>query len=95
MDEQKQLASGSVGLSPGATLKWLAVSDSCAPVTLDSAGVLRLWSAAFGGSWLPVATHDSLPDEHFWPLGIMHGELRYTACAAGTEPEVCSQHPNV
>ena len=91
VEEQKQVARAALPLSPGATLKWLSVTDTCTPATMDSAGVLRIWCASFGGSWLPAMDKTSCEQEEtVWPLGIADGELRYIPCELGAAPEVRS-----
>jgi hypothetical protein len=69
-------------------LRWLSVTDTFTPATLDSAGVLRVWCASFGGAWGPALDRDSCEDQALWPLGIAEGELRYIPCEPGCTPEV-------
>lgn len=89
VEEQKEVARAALPLSPGATLKWLSVTDTCTPATMDSAGVLRVWCASFGGSWLPAMDKTSCEQEEtVWPLGVADGELRYIPCELGAAPEV-------
>lgn len=88
VDEQRRIAEGALPLSPGATLKWLAVTDAHAPATKDSAGVFRSWAASFGGSWVPVLHEDACDGECAWPVGVAAGELHYVPCDAASGPEV-------
>jgi hypothetical protein len=82
------VAEAALPLTPGAILRWLSLTDCFTPVTLDSAGVLRIWSAAYGGSWTPALDKQSSGEENFWPVAVAGGALRYVACGAGSYPEV-------
>jgi Minichromosome loss protein, Mcl1, middle region len=91
IDAQSEVLRGPLPLSRGATLRWLALCPSDgAPVALDSAGVLRGWSAAFGGSWMPLL--DAVEEANaLWPVGVDACELRYFEVAPGGHPEVRSE----
>jgi hypothetical protein len=88
VEEQRMIAQAALPLSPGASMVWLGLSESGAPVMKDSKGVLRMWAAAFGGSWVPVLNEEACDDDVVWPVGIAHGELHYVPCDAGSCPEV-------
>lgn len=85
---QQEVSRGPLPLSRGAALRWLGLDPSDgAPAALDTTGVLRVWSAAFGGAWLPAL---DAGDEArtLWPVGVHGGELRYFDVAASGHPEV-------
>jgi hypothetical protein len=88
VEEQRKVTQGALPLSQGASLSWLAVSDGGAPVTKDSKGMLRMWTAAFGGSWVPVLNEEACDDDIVWPVGVENGELHFVPCNAGACPEV-------
>ena len=91
VDEQRETARGPLPLSPGKHLRWLALSDTGAPCTMDSAGVLRVWSVTFGGAWTPLLDTESADEgEALWPLGVSSGDLHCIAVAAGSHPQVCN-----
>lgn len=71
---QNQISNGSVVLSAGASLSWLAFTKEGILAALDSKGVLRLRSHSWGGSWVPVldaATVKALAGaDMYWPAWL-------------------------
>jgi chromosome transmission fidelity protein 4 len=57
-------------VSPGAHLVWLGFSDACVPLTFDSAGVLRMRDASFGGQWVRRRAHARHIDRS--PINCQH-----------------------
>lgn len=51
---QALAASGPLPLSRGAALAWLGFSEEGLPAAYDTAGVARVRTAEWGGSWVPV-----------------------------------------
>ena len=91
---QALLASGPLPLGRGAGLAWLGLSDEGLPAAYDTAGVMRLRSADWGGAWVPVfdakaARSEGASAEAFWPVGVSTREL---TCVVTSEAK---PHPAV
>lgn len=64
-----QLARGRIALSPQATLTYVGFSEEGMLLTGDSAGVVRMRTEAFGGSWTPIfrsSAARSTDGQHHW-----------------------------
>lgn len=88
--DRRAVSRGPLPLSTKATLTWLALAaDTLTPVAMDSRGLLRAWTPAFGGSW---ARAFSAEEDHagarVWPAGVSGGELHFVQCEAGDVPQV-------
>jgi chromosome transmission fidelity protein 4 len=77
-DSGARAAEGALPLTPGETLTWLSFSEEGLLACADSAGVVRLRSGAFGGSWTPVfssAAARSGEAERHWVVGVTSVEV--------------------
>ena len=86
-----ELARGRVALSTQSTLTYLGFSEEGMLVTRDSAGVVRMRTDAFGGSWTPVFRSSSAratDGQHHWIVSSCASTLYciITRTSAGPVP---------
>jgi hypothetical protein len=89
-----QLFSGVLPLSKGAKLTWLGFSVEGVLAAADSAGVLRIRGAEYGGCWVPVfdAKRESKQGEVFWHVGLSVYEAKVSMVVCSPQqphPQVC------
>ena len=68
-----------VPLSPGSNLNWAGFSEEGAIFTYDTDGVLRSFSFALGGNWVPVLDIQQKYDiepEKFWIISVSEGDVK-------------------
>ena len=73
-----QLARGRVALSPLAKLTYIGFSEEGMLCTGDSAGVVRMRTEDFGGSWVPVyrsSAARSTDGQHHWVVSLSASSL--------------------
>ncbi|XP_078344352.1 WD repeat and HMG-box DNA-binding protein 1-like isoform X2 [Oculina patagonica] len=78
-------------LSEKTTLSWLGFSEEGTPVTVDSAGVVRLLSQSFGTAWCPVCiTKSNMKNksDNYWVVGLDERSqlIRCIYCKGSTYP---------
>lgn len=88
---QEIIAEERVLLSEKSTLAWLGFSEEGTPVTVDSAGVVRLLSCSFGTSWSPVCiTKSNMKNksDNYWVVGLdeKSQQIRCIYCKGSTYP---------
>lgn len=92
--EGKLSVDSRICLSSGAHLKWIGFTEEHAVATYDSEGVLRVFSAEFGGSWIPIFDSgvERKGSESFWlfSLSMAANEAQCIVCADTDEPLVPS-----
>lgn len=92
VDSQTCAQQGPLPITPGATLTWVGFSDEGALCSGDSAGVVRVLVAGFGGSWVPVFTSEAArasDAERHWIVGLSRNEVYAVVCKAPeTYPQV-------
>ncbi|XP_069678187.1 WD repeat and HMG-box DNA-binding protein 1 [Periplaneta americana] len=76
-------------VTPKCTLKWAGFSDEGTPFTLDSAGIIRMFSKK--GYWLPVCdtqTHCKGKSDHYFVVGISetYQNIRCVLCKGSYYP---------
>jgi chromosome transmission fidelity protein 4 len=76
------VATGPLPLSASATLAWLGFSEEGWPAAADSAGIIRVRTPDFGGSWAVVfdSIKQSTGGEVFWTVGLGHGKVTCITC---------------
>lgn len=81
-------------LSASAHLVWVGFTDENAIATYDSEGILRVFSADFGGSWVPIfdSSIERKGSENFWVFAVsmISNEAQCIVCADTIEPIVPS-----
>jgi chromosome transmission fidelity protein 4 len=94
VEDRRMTQETRLALSPNATLTWLGYSEEGMLATYDSAGILRVFSPEFGGSWVPcfASSAERKGSESFWvfALSIAASEVQCIVCANGPEPTVPS-----
>lgn len=94
VDSQTAASQGCLPITPGAQLTWLGFSDEGALASGDSAGVIRVLVAGFGGSWVPIFTSEAArasDAERHWIVGMSRNEVYAVVCKAPeTYPQVCA-----
>jgi len=86
-----QHLAGQLPLTPGADLRWLGLTETYAPVAVDTAGVVRCllgtgpgsWGPSGGssGEWVPVMSMQEEEVEARGPLWIVHAKSGALMCA--------------
>lgn len=85
------IAEERVLLSEKTTLSWLGFSEEGTPVSVDSAGVVRLLSRSFGTAWSPVCiTKSNMKNksDNYWIVGLdeTSQQIRCIYCKGSTYP---------
>jgi len=87
VSKPQELASGRLPLSSASQLRWLSITAELAPITIDTAGVVRAllglgagaWgcAASHGGEWVPVLSlaADEARNGPLWAVSAQQGVL--------------------
>ncbi|CAM6122605.1 unnamed protein product [Calypogeia fissa] len=92
VSKRQHVVSGVLPLTPGAKLTWLGFSETGTLSSFDSKGVLRMYSKAYGGCWIPVygiSPGQESSGENLWVVGLDSTQIFCVKCKApDVEPQV-------
>uniref|UniRef100_A0A0D9XBH2 Uncharacterized protein n=1 Tax=Leersia perrieri TaxID=77586 RepID=A0A0D9XBH2_9ORYZ len=92
ISECAQSLSSRLVLTPSSQLSWFGFSENGELSSFDSMGILRVFSAQFGGSWIPIFSSTKArksEDESHWVVGLDANNIFCILCKS---PE---SHPQV
>ena len=85
-----KITESEVPLSPGSIMTWANFSEEGGLYTYDSDGIMRAFSFAMGGNWVPVLDVKHKYDidaEKFWVIGVSEGDVTCCVLKNKTSPD--------